>query len=453
MDLAGNGQCVQILGAGAAGLSAGYFARKNDIEFRINEASSEIGGNAVTFRSGDFLYDSGAHRWHDKDPEMTREIQVLLGERLRRISIPSRIYHSRRFVDFPLSPLNLIRNLGVLRSGKACTEIISSRLGRRSCEPSFESFALHTYGPTIANRFLLNYSEKLWGTPCRNLSPDVAGKRMKGLNLKTFLKESMGGSHAKTEHLDGSFYYPDQGIGSITDAIADYCGRENIASQSRVTRVLHDGKRIIAIEINGREFHSAGFLVNTIPLPHFLGTLDPLPPEAILALSRRLRFRHLRLVALFLNTDSITHAATVYFPEAEFPFTRLYEPKNRSLTMAPPGKTSIVVEVSCQQEDAIWNCSEREIVDSISDTFIRLGWIRKDQIIGSAVHSMAYAYPILEKGFEKNLKQIRDYLGKFKNLALSGRGGEFRYTHLHDMMRAGKSFVERYQSALSVRCD
>jgi len=37
-----------------------------------------LGGNAVTIDIETF-FDSGAHRFHDKDPEITQEIKTLLG--------------------------------------------------------------------------------------------------------------------------------------------------------------------------------------------------------------------------------------------------------------------------------------------------------------------------------------------------------------------------------------
>jgi len=68
-----------ILGAGPAGLGVGYFAKKNGLSFTIYEGSDRVGGNCITLRHGDFLFDSGAHRLHNKDPEITQEIQTLHG--------------------------------------------------------------------------------------------------------------------------------------------------------------------------------------------------------------------------------------------------------------------------------------------------------------------------------------------------------------------------------------
>jgi len=268
---------------------------------------------------------------------------------------------------------------------------------------------------------------------------------MKGLNLKTFLKEAVGNSRAKTEHLDGSFYYPDYGIGAIMDALVEQCRHENIHKKSKITKVWHENNRITAIEANGEQRRSIDFLVSTIPMNHFLTILNPRPPEEILEAVRFLKYRHLRLVALFIDADSITRAATVYFPDAQYPFTRLYEPKNRSLTMAPKGKTSLVLEIPCQEEDEIWGKSAEALVQELGETFVRIGWIKKEQLIGGTVKNMMYAYPVLEKDFEPRAKRIVDYLSRFDNLALAGRCGMFRYTHLHDMMRRGKDIVERIQ--------
>ena len=53
---------ITILGAGPAGLAVGYYAQKNGLPFRIYEANNCIGGNSITLKHGDFLFDSGAHQ-------------------------------------------------------------------------------------------------------------------------------------------------------------------------------------------------------------------------------------------------------------------------------------------------------------------------------------------------------------------------------------------------------
>ena len=82
---------LTILGAGVAEAQdeADEVARAASIPFSIHEARGRVGGNCTTFSCGPFRYDSGAHRLHDRDPEVLEELRTLLEGRLRRIAVPS----------------------------------------------------------------------------------------------------------------------------------------------------------------------------------------------------------------------------------------------------------------------------------------------------------------------------------------------------------------------------
>ena len=432
---------LAILGGGPAGLAVGYYARKLGLPFTIYEATDRVGGNCVTLHHGDFAFDSCAHRFHDQEPQETAELQTLLGAELQRIDVPSLIYSEGRFVDFPLSPLNLLRTVGPLTCLRAAGEVIRARMSHGPAPTDFEAFALRTYGRTLAERFLLGYSTKLWGVPCRELSPRVAGKRMKGLTLKTFLKEALFGSKAKTEHLDGAFYYPRTGIGAIPGAMAAACGAENIRLRAEITGIRCDSDRIAAVQVNGREWADASFVVSTLPLNRFLRMMTPPAPEPLLAVADRLQYRNVILVAVLLNRPSVTHAATLYFPGPEFPFTRLYEPRNRSAAMAPENRTSLVIEMPCQANDPVWTAPDELLVERVCGPLLRSGLIRQEEVLDTTVFRMPMAYPVLRAGFEHLLEQITNYLGSFRNLALSGRSGRFAYSHVHDLMKWGRQIA------------
>ena len=442
---------ISILAGGPAGLSVGYYARKHNVSFTIYEAGDRVGGNCITHQHGDFRFDSGAHRLHDKDEEITREVQQLLGDELHRVSAPSQIFFRGKYVDFPLSPLDLLTKIGTLEFSKAGLDFLNARLGKTKLDGSFESLALYRYGKGIADKFLLNYSEKLWGLPCHQLSPNVSGKRLKGLDLKTFLIEATLGKLAKTQHLDGSFYYPKMGYGRVAEKMEEFCGPENIRLNHRINRVVHDGRMIRAIGIAGRQQqHHVRQVVSTLPLSLLIRIMDPAPPEEIVQLANSLRYRHVRLVALFLNKPTINGNATIYFPEKSFPFTRIYEPRNRSPFMSPPGKTSLVIEIPCHREDAIWGMANDQLAGLVADRLIDIGWIESHEVLGNWCGQMNYAYPILELGFEEKVSRIFDWLDRFENLSLSGRNGKFAYTHLHDMMRFGKDIIEEYLSQMTM---
>ena len=57
-----------------------------------------------TLSCGEHLYDSGAHRFHDRDPEITRDLLDLMGDDLVRVDAPSAIRDRGRYIDFPPTP-------------------------------------------------------------------------------------------------------------------------------------------------------------------------------------------------------------------------------------------------------------------------------------------------------------------------------------------------------------
>jgi len=408
---------IAVLGGGPAGLAVGYYARKRGLGFTIFEAGDRVGGNCVTHRHGDFRYDSGAHRLHDRDPEITREIQTLLGDELRIIDIPSQIYDDGRLIRFPLSPAQLLGHLGLPTFARAGLEVVRTRLVSSGPGQDFESFAVAKYGRTIASRFLLNYSEKLWGAPPVELSPTVAGNRLSGLDLRTFISEAVLRRGSKS-HVEGRFYYPRHGIGAIADALAEACGRETIGTSSRITRMLHrDGA------------------IRTL--------LDPPPPPEVLELARSIRYRQVRLVVLFLDRETVTRAATVYFPASEYEFTRLSEPRNRSPEMAPEGKTSLLAEIPCHADDEVWTADDQTLIDRVKARILTIGWVRPEEIMGGVADRLPNAYPVLDVHCEKAVAGINDYLGRFRNLRLTGRSGRFVYGWIHNMMRFGLETVDQ----------
>lgn len=433
---------ISILGGGPAGLAAGYYTKKYNIPFTIYESTDRIGGNCVTFRHGDFLFDSGAHRFHDKIPEVTQEMSTLLYGDFKKIAAPSSIYFRGRFIDFPLSPLNLLKKLGLFSFFRAGVYLLVSRMSPRDKNGSFKDFAVYTYGKSIAEFFLLGYSEKLWGLPSERLSLKISGSRMKGLDLKVFIMEALRGKKAKTDHLDGVFYYPSKGIGTIPEKLEEFCGDGNIRRNARVTGIIHDKKKVTAIELNNSEKIHTDFLISTLPLDRFLNIMEPAPGDDILRFSRTLRYRSIILVAFFLNKHLVSENASIYFPDPDIPFTRIHEPKNRSSIMSPQGQTSLIVEIPCQMEDDIWKTSDDKLINFIQSKLVQTGLIQTNEIIGSVLKRMPYAYPVLELDFEEKIQQINRFLAGFSNLRFSGRNGRFIYGHIHDMMNMGREIIE-----------
>ena len=435
---------VLILGGGPAGLSLGYYAQQLGLDFALIEAGSDLGGNCRTLRLGDFLFDTGAHRVHDKDPDITSDIKDLLGDDLCKVSAPSEIYSKGNFFRFPLQLRDLVARLDFTTLLKIVSE--NMHLKNRKSDGNFGTFAIGQYGETLANLFLLNYSRKLWGVNPYGLSTEVSGGRMKGLDLANFLRETLLGKSIRSDHLDGSFLYPKYGIGMVIDKMCGSIDSERILTNSRVNRLLHDEGRIKRVVLNSGEEFGISTLVNTLPLTQTIKILDPPPPSELMVLADSIKYRNLVLCVFGLDRCSFSPNASLYFPDEEFPFTRIYEPKNRSCHMAPEGKTAIVVECPCFESDQLWSMDRETIRELVWRALQNVQDIDEEEIVCFETFKLPFAYPVLEVDFSKNVEKLMNYLQSFSNLYLTGRSALFRYTHLHDLMRAGRELARELNS-------
>jgi protoporphyrinogen oxidase len=433
---------LTVLGGGPAGLATGLYGRRAGLDIRLLEANDTVGGNTRTLQLGPFRYDTGAHRFHDKNAEITTDLLQLLGDDLRRVDAPSQICWRGKRIDFPLAPYDLLRKLPLSLLARISREQFA--IPRYSEDADhFEEMALDSYGKTLANLFLLNYTEKLWGTDASTLSPSVAGDRLEGLDLKTFLLEAFGGQKDKARHLDGSFYYPRHGYGQIAEATADALGREHIRTGTRITALHHAGDRLTHVTINDEETIPAERIVSTLPLTRLIRLLTPAAPEQIQQIAGSMRFRHLRLAVLGLDTPRLTPNASLYFPSRDIPFTRLYEPKNRSPDMAPNDQTVVVLELPCHRDDAAWTQSADALRASAQTLLADQSLTDGADIVAFEDRTVPFAYPILEVGSEQKAERLRAYLDRFANLHLLGRSADFQYTHVHNLYARAKSLTHR----------
>ncbi len=425
---------IHILGGGASGMALAHYASKNKISFSLIEKNKEVGGNARTIKHGEFMFDTGAHRFHDKDPETTREIKKMMGSELLKVSAPSKIFNSGRMIEFPLAIMDVITKINVKDTIKIILENLSPNFSSSNSIDNFRQLAYSTYGKTLSELFLINYSEKLWGDKAENLSTDISGGRLKNLNLVSSIKEILiRGSN----HLDGDFLYPKNGFGQLFDTIYKTVAK-NVHLESDVSKIIVEKNKISKIVVNNNQEIKVKKIISTLPLPILINKLEANYPEEISMAIKKIKYRSLKLYALFLKKERLTKNASIYFPEQNIPFTRVYEPKNRSRYMAPTDQTCIIIEVPYQNK--IKNHCQ---YNSIKSFLMNNDFIEENDIIGYQVIDMPYAYPILDINVQQTLKPVFGYLNQIKNLDIVGRAAEFKYLHVHDLFSKARTTLNQ----------
>ena len=443
---------ILILGGVFAGLSAGYVLTKAGLKVKVFESDSSVGGLSKTIIHNGFRFDLGGHRFFTKDRELNNFVKELMGKELISVPRKSKIYMRNKYFDYPLKPLNAIFGLGISTTIEILFDYAAERIKNLIREPqniSLEDWVVGNFGRKMFNIYFKEYSEKVWGIECSMISAEWVAQRIRGLSLASAVKNAFFKLNGKdVPSLVDFFLYPQLGIGRISDRLKEdiEAGNNSVLTDSRIERINHSDFKVESIVINNRkqfvEENGIEF-ISSIPITKLVKMLHPAPPENILTAASKLRFRDLVIVAVMINRKRVTDQTWIYIPEQKIPFGRLHEPTNWSEKMAPEGKTIIVAEFFSFKGDGIWSKSDEELTAITVENLENMGFVKKHEIIGSAVVRVPNAYPLFEIGYKERCDEIYEYLGRFKNLHITGRSGMFRYYNMDHAIESGIKTAER----------
>ena len=434
-----------IMGGGLAGLSAAHALTKACSPVTVIEADSSVGGLARTVKHNGFRFDLGGHRFVTQDENLERFVRKLLGKNFLVVPRSSKILLRNRYFDYPLKPVKTFFGFGPVISIKILVdyflEQIRSRLFTKT-PVSLEDWVVMNFGRTMFNIYFRDYSEKVWGVDCEQIDARWVEQRIQGLSLgKVITKAIFPANRKKYATLADQFLYPRFGIGEITDNLAaNIKKRGAIYTHSRVKVINHSDTRIQSVEVlcNGKkEEISASHFISTIPLPVLISSMKPEPPEHVMEAAAQLRSRDLVTVTLMIDKPRVTEHTWIYVPEKSIPFGRIHEPTNWSDSMAPPGKSLLVIEYFCFRDDKTWASKDSQLVELTSQHLVELGIIKQQDVIDQVVLRIPNAYPLFNVGYAEHCQTIYDYLSEFDNLYTAGRGGMFRYYNMDHAMLAG----------------
>ena len=248
------GADVAVIGAGPAGLTCAYELQKLAPGRRVVvvEADRIVGGIARTESYKGFRFDIGGHRFFTKVAEVSAMWHGVMGDDFIRVPRLSRIYYRGKFYDYPLKLANALGNIGPYEAGRIMLSYLKWRVRPSKSEDSFEQWVINRFGGRLYMHFFRSYTQKVWGISPRLIQADWAAQRIKNLSLTKAVWNALTGAN-DTASLIEEFDYPRLGPGQMWERVAEavQAGGGELRLRTRATRLVREGSRIVALEVEG----------------------------------------------------------------------------------------------------------------------------------------------------------------------------------------------------------
>jgi protoporphyrinogen oxidase len=399
-------QRVAVIGAGPAGLWAARRATQAGHDVVVHERGARPGGMAASFEVDGVRVDHGSHRLHPAtDDAILREVDALLHGTLQWRPRNGRIRLLGRWVRFPLSPVDLARNLPPRFAAAAIGDAL---VPRRERADTYAEVVRAGLGPAMLEHFYGPYARKLWGEEPERLAGEQARKR---ITASTPMAMARKLAVRTTPH----FWYPRDGFGAIVDAVVPEAGDVRCGS-----------------EITSLDDIDAEHVWSTVPLTA-LARLAGHDGDA------GLRFRSLVLVHVVVPFRPWTTFDAHYLPGPETVLTRISEVTNyRSSAADPLDRTVLCAELPCAVGDEHWSMSDAALAALVAGDVARLG-LPPFEPAGVHVTRHAAAYPIYDLGFEAKLAALEATTSSLPRVVSFGRGGLFAHDNTHHALAEGEA--------------
>lgn len=475
-----------IIGAGPAGLTAAYeLATRSDIHTIIIEQSSMCGGISKTYNYKGNYIDLGGHRFFSKSdrvmdwwlnilplqkidhpgdvtisyhnnekiltasesgPDPAKEKRLmLLRKRL------SRIYYSRRFFDYPVKLNgNTIKNLGIVKMMGIAFSYGYSLIIKRKPEKSLEDFFINRFGKRLYETFFKDYTEKVWGVPCHEISAEWGAQRIKGLSAGKAVWHAMASmlriKKRKTETtLIEQFLYPKFGPGQLWETVASDVKEKGgeILFNHKVLSVKNEGDKIAGvnmIDANGNQlFMEADFVFSTMPVKDLIANWQGEVPVKVKEVASGLGYRDFISVGLLYKKlkNGALPDNWIYIQEPDVKLGRIQVFNNWSPYMVKdPDTFWIGLEYFCNEGDEIWSMTDDKMLEMASGELEKISIALKTDLLDGVVYREAKTYPAYF-GTHSQFNTVREFTDQYSNLFLVGRNGMHKYNNQdHSMLTA-----------------
>jgi protoporphyrinogen oxidase len=444
---------VVIIGAGPAGLTAGYLLSKNGVDVVVLEADPVyVGGISRTATYKGFHFDIGGHRFFSKSKAVEDLWTEILPNDMLTRPRSSRIFYGGKFFSYPLRPIEALLKLGVFKSILCVVSWLKARLFPIQNPRNFEEWVSNQFGKRLFNTFFKSYTEKVWGMSCKEISADWAAQRIKGLSLGSAIKNALvpqryNGDRSKViKTLINSFRYPRRGPGMMWEACAEKMTAlgGKLEMDCRVTRCSYDdlsGQWNVEYK-NGEgdlQIIEAEHVISSAPMRELVCGLSPAVSERTRRAAESLKYRDFLTVMLILKDREMFDDNWIYIHDPSVKVGRVQNFRSWSPEMVPErNKVCYGLEYFCFEHDGLWASSDKDLIELAKRELVQIGLAKEGDFVDGCVVRQKKAYPVYDDDYARHVATICQELDtRYPNLHLVGRNGMHKYNNQdHAMMTA-----------------
>jgi len=461
-----NNKIAIILGAGPAGLAAAYELLKNsDIKPIIIEQDKQVGGLSKTINYNGYLIDIGPHRFFSKSERVNKFWLELLGDNnvsdnkivdYLKIKRLTRIFYLKKFFNYPISlSWQTLKNLGFFRTIKIGLSYLKSSCWPVKPEKNLADFYINRFGQELYQTFFEDYTEKVWGVPCKNIPPDWGAQRVKSLSIISVLQHALRhifpySKQTGETSLVEEFYYPRLGAGQMYEKAAQVIsqkGGQIKLNYQFVSFSIIQGKIESALVKNlvNQEIIEikADYFLSSIPVKELLNNFGTETPKNVKTVAENLIYRDYIIVGLLFKkmiVDKNIHSLPdnwLYIQEKDLKMGRLDIFNNFSSSLLQNNELVwLGAEYFCNEGDDFWKKNDSDIKNFAVQELEKINFIGQDDLLDFTVIKVKKAYPAYFGAYEQ-FSLIQNYLDQFDNLFLIGRNGMHKYNNMDHSILTG----------------
>ena len=438
---------VVVIGAGPAGLTAAYQLTKAQRRVTVLEADAVVGGISRTVERDGWRFDIGGHRFFTK----VKAVEDLWLEILSADDFPmrprmSRIFYDGKYFDYPLKPMNALRNLGPFEAAMCVASYGWARLRPPRDQSNLEGWISARFGRRLYEHFFKTYNEKVWGVPATEISADWAAQRIKNLSLSKAVLNAVlprrEGAEEITSLIEG-FRYPKYGPGMMWERCRDLvteAGGE-VITDAPVTAIHHaDGAaKAVSAVVDGTEtLLPASDVISTMPLPALINAMVPPAPDDVRAAADALGYRDFLVVALVVPEAYSFPDNWIYVHSPDVKVGRIQNFGSWSPHLIKQGRTCLGLEYFVFEGDGVWTMDDDDLVELAKAELQTLGLVAAKEVERGYVVRMPKAYPVYDEGYQDHIKVLRRWIEtNTPNVHPVGRNGMHKYNNQdHSMYTA-----------------